>query len=366
MVKFKKLFLLILTISLIYAIPKDTFAAPSVASADFNYQWSATSVPNVQNLTYNNYSLGNYQLFGSDAARIYWIHRIGGGVNFNGTSGEPYVTARVKFRIYGSTTDFGYNTLNYSCMQYSAGMSQDTATIESTTNIMENGIKRGEEIVCSYGYKSSTPYYHFFGLQGTNTGGKINVFEIASNTTYASYQFLDLQFNDTSGASTIIYQNSVMINQNENIINNQIETNEKLDELNEAITSDDVNADSKLDDLFSGKIDYTSTPIIGIFRMPITFLQKILNSVNGTCSSFNLGRFEFANYNFVLPCITPSRYLTSNNFDLWTIITGLFNMFMIYNIGVLMLRFYECVTDLKSPLYLLFGRSFDSDDKRNS
>lgn len=366
MVKKYYKFIFIFIFGLFLFIPKDTFAAPSVSSADFNILWTSNVTTGTQNLTYPNYTLGNMQQFGNDPNVLYHIVRWGGGVNFTGTSGEPFVTARVKFRIRAVPSQIQGEIPYFNCMSYSAGMSNLTATKESATAIHDSGgSTTGYDIVCSYSYKSSTPYYQFFGIEGKDGHLAING-TYASASTYFSYDILDLNMTDNSGTQALIIQNQTIINQNDTMINNQNETNNKLGELNDTINNDDVDADSKLEDLFSGKIDYTSTPIIGIFRMPITFLQKILNSINGTCSSFNLGRFEFASYSFVLPCITPSKYLKSNNFDLWTIITGLFNMFMIYNLGVLMFRFYECVTDLKSPLYLLFGRSFDTDDKRNS
>lgn len=274
----------------------------------------------------------------------------------------------------------GYIRFNFSLQKYSGASTHQVLApmTASVTNTL------GNEFPCDIGTASVNNATHneqiysaicpvnFYNNSGLHSV-VINFNTNTSSNDYAYYYiWLDGRF--SFEVPQFIQDNSqAIINSQSQIIQQQQQTTKAIEdntkatkELKDTINSDDVNADSKLDDLFSGKIDYTSTPIIGIFRMPITFLQKILNSVNGTCSSFNLGKFEFANYSFVLPCITPSKYLKSNHFDLWTIITGLFNMFMIYNLGVLMLRFYECVTDLKSPLYLLFGRSFDSDDKRNS
>lgn len=339
MVKFKKLFLLILTISLIYAIPKDTQAL-TIYAERFNDERFAIA--------------SNDQTFW----RVFTS-------NFNNTWANA-----------GS----GYIRFNFSMQKYS-GSSTNQVLAPMTVTVANT---LGNDFPCDIGstsvnnstyndqiYSAICPvnFYNGSGLKHI----VIN-FNTNTSTNDPSYYYVVLDGRISFEVPQFIQDNSqAIINSQTQILQEQQQTTQAIEDntdaindLKDTINDDDVDADSKLDDLFSGKIDYTSTPIIGIFRMPITFLQKILNSVNGTCSSFNLGRFEFANYSFVLPCIIPSRYLTSNNFDLWTIITGLFNMFMIYNIGVLMLRFYECVTDLKSPLYLLFGRSFDTDDKRNS
>lgn len=135
---------------------------------------------------------------------------------------------------------------------------------------------------------------------------------------------------------TIVQQNETIINQNNqtnqklddikestNQTNEKIdETNDKLDDLNDNITSDDVpNSSDTLEDL-QDEIA-TNNVISDLLLLPVTLYQKIINSLNGSCSSFNLGTLY--NHNLILPCINLENYLGSSIFTtIDLIISGLF------------------------------------------
>lgn len=333
-------YLLLLIFGLFLFIPKDTFAAPSVSSADFNILWTSNVTTGTQNLTYPNYTLGNMQQFGSDPNVIYHIVRWGGGVNFNGTSGEPFVTARVKFRIRAVPSQIQGEIPYFNCMTYSAGMSNMTATKESATAIHDSGgSTTGYDIVCSYSYKSSTPYYQFFGIEGKDGHLAING-TYASVSTYFSYDILDLTMTDNSGTQALIIQNQTIINQNDTMINNQNETNNKLDDLNQGIMDDNVSDSTTTANDFFSDFNQNTHGLSGIVTAPLVMIQNLTAS---TCSPlrFNL---PIVHNEVTLPCMKPIyEEHFGVFFSLWQMLTtGLIS----YNV---LLNMYKKVRDLQNP-----------------
>lgn len=226
--------LLFSILSLFLFLPTNTFASPSVSSADFNYLWRTDSITTDQNLNYSNYTLGTWQPFGQDSIAQYYITRIGTGINFTGTSGEPFVTARVKFYIsYYPPSTYGEEYLNAQCYTESAGMTNLTAIKESQVNAYNaNSQMYGSEIICSYSYRTSTPYYQFFGI--TSSTGSFTYRPVNSLNTQAKVELLDLSYsNDNSSNEQIIAQNGIIINQNQQMIDKQQQMNDKLDEANQ-------------------------------------------------------------------------------------------------------------------------------------
>lgn len=340
---FKYLFLFLF--GLILLIPKDTFAA-SVSTADLNILWTSNVTTGTQNLTYNNYTLGNMQQFGTDGNIIYHIVRWGGGVNFSGTSGEPFVTARVKFRIRAVPSQIQGEIPYFNCMTYSAGMSNATATKESSTAIHDSGgTTTGYDIVCAYSYKTSTPYYQFFGVDGRDGHYAING-TYASASTYFSYEILDMTMTDNSGTQALIIQNQTIINQNDTMINNQNETNNKLDDLNDNLTSSDIdeqNTEDNIDD-FMNNNDVSSPTDVGIqdlITLPIKLITGLLSSINSSCNNITL---VLLGKDIVFPCINLSNYLGVA----WNIIDLIISCVLVFNFAKKLKEIFINFTSLET------------------
>ena len=113
------------------------------------------------------------------------------------------------------------------------------------------------------------------------------------------------------------------INQQTEVIHqDNIEINQNITDINDNITSDDVDSpNDSLQDM-QDMLPSNST-ITSLIALPITLYQKVLNNVNGTCSSMNLGALYGTN--LIMPCIEISDYLGNtlwNTIDL--IISGIF------------------------------------------
>lgn len=113
----------------------------------------------------------------------------------------------------------------------------------------------------------------------------------------------------------------------DDINKNQQQTNDKLDDLNNNLTNSDVDNPSSSFDNFKGMLPQNGV-ITDLVTMPITLFRSVLNSINGSCSTFSLG--NLLGTELKLPCINISQYIGST---LWGVIDILFSGFFVFTIG---------------------------------
>ena len=161
-----------------------------------------------------------------------------------------------------------------------------------------------------------------------------------------SYQLLnfittndDISIDFSSGA--VISQNEQIINQNEQIINQGKETNNKLNDINSSINNDNVDDPSSSINSFKDKIA-TNGVITQLIGLPVTLFTKVLDSINGTCSSYNLG--SLYGTDLVLPCINIESYLGAS---LWGVIDVLISGLFVYSISRKFIKVFENMSSMK-------------------
>ena len=102
------------------------------------------------------------------------------------------------------------------------------------------------------------------------------------------------------------------------------ETNNKIQETNDTLQDssiDESSATSSINTLNSKNASNNS--ITQLLTLPITLFQSILNSVNGSCSAFNLG--NLLGTNLTMPCINLQNILGSTLYGIIDILLcGLF------------------------------------------
>lgn len=133
---------------------------------------------------------------------------------------------------------------------------------------------------------------------------------------FSKVQITSVKMSYNTGTTGAINQQTEVIHQD------NIEINQNINDINDNITSDDVDSpNDSLQDM-QDMLPSNST-ITSLIALPITLYQKVLNNVNGTCSSMNLGALYGTN--LIMPCIEISYYLGNtlwNTIDL--IISGIF------------------------------------------
>lgn len=207
------------------------------------------------------------------------------------------------------------------------------------------------------GYLVQATYMVHIWKMGTNDFRINNV--ITTNVTapnkitYLGVEFGKQPFPRYNADATIVSQNAQIIDiltrQNNNDVVAKInetnqkltETNENLEKIDDTINNSNVdNPSSKIEE-FENMLPENGT-ITQLITLPISLFQKVLNSVNGTCSQYSLG--SLLGTELKLPCINISNYVGST---LWNVIDILFSGFFVLVIGKKMIKAFNGFTSMK-------------------
>lgn len=149
----------------------------------------------------------------------------------------------------------------------------------------------------------------------------------------------------TSQNNTIINQNQTQINQNNQIIQEEKNTQTKIDNNTNAINNvNDTLTDDSVPDM--GDYDFSSNNaqngvINNLILMPINLIRAFNNGFNSSCSQFNLG--SLYGTNLYLPCINPGDYLG----NIWSVIDVIISGIFIYVFGKKCVKIFNDITNLK-------------------
>ena len=246
---------------------------------------------------------------------------------------------------FGDNGNFGYQTPELYLLS-SNGLTLQSGTIQNFNNYLVSG--SCINLICTYrlnfsfsftASKSGTIYlaipldvpYIVHGFQYVS----------ADVTSYGQNQNnSDIINNNNQNTQNIINNN----NQNtQQIINSQNETTEAIENLNDTLQDTNINGSS----IASGFADIdtiSDTPITDLLTLPLILLNKINNSIGTSCSPYTLpfNLWGNGNYTITLPCFNGSTYFG----NVWSVIDALFSFFMIYNIGMMVVQFFEKLTSL--------------------
>lgn len=191
-----------------------------------------------------------------------------------------------------------------------------------------------------------TPVYDSNGIAyyigDTNNTNKNSYLNIISNQSAYNQGFRIESITVYSVDDTSEELNS--INSSINTTNSKLnETNENLTDINDSINDDNIDSNNTTNTLnnLSGQVASNSV-ISDLLLLPVSLFQKILNSINGSCSTFSLGSLYGSNLNF--PCIDLQSLLGSaiyNSIDV--IISGIF----ILSIRKKFVNIFESLSSLK-------------------
>ena len=93
------------------------------------------------------------------------------------------------------------------------------------------------------------------------------------------------------------------------------EIKESVDSVDDTLNDDSVDTDKADDDIADMKDKVASNgTITQLLTLPITLYRSILNSLNGTCSSFSLGTLY--NHSLTMPCINLQNLLGSTLYNI--------------------------------------------------
>ena len=173
-----------------------------------------------------------------------------------------------------------------------------------------------------------------------------------------AFQFLGLSSQSSQDVSIAIlaYLKQQQTNQDYTTILNEIKNNQndykkELQDVNSSIqkTNDTLNDDNIDDNNTTGTLNNlsnnlpTNSVISDLLLLPVRLFQNVLNSVNGSCSTFNLGSLYGSN--LTLPCINIENLIGST---LWSVIDILFCGMFILVIRKKFVDIFESLTELRN------------------
>lgn len=167
-------------------------------------------------------------------------------------------------------------------------------------------------------------------------------------TFFGTDGWMNFLYKDDNSSSIVnaINNQTSSINNNQNNTTNAINnTTNAINDVNDSITDSSGNSNTDNANAIQGFENQlaSNNTISSLITMPITLYQKILNSVNGSCSPFTLG--QLLGTNVVFPCINPSTYLGSS---LWSIIDVIISGLLIFAISKRFIKIFDGFTSMST------------------
>lgn len=178
-----------------------------------------------------------------------------------------------------------------------------------------------------------------------NLGLQFNT-QLFNNTDYNTYfRLFSITYSDTLSYSDIDLTNQEnIIEQNNQIISGQNDIKDSVNKVDDTLNDDSIDSTNTTDTL-SGLSDTlpTNSVISDLLLLPVRLFQNVLNSINGSCTTFNLG--SLFGTDLTLPCLNIESLLGST---LWTVIDILFCGAFVLVIRKKFVDIFEGLSNLKN------------------
>ena len=157
----------------------------------------------------------------------------------------------------------------------------------------------------------------------------------------AYYSSIGFDINNQDALFSDLNQTQQNILNKQNEINNNInDVKNGVNDVNSSINNDNVDDPSSSINSFKDKIASNGV-ITQLIGLPVTLFSKVLNSVNGTCSTYNLG--SLFGTDLILPCVNIQNYLGTS---LWSIIDVLISGLFVYSISRKFIKVFESMSSM--------------------
>lgn len=220
------------------------------------------------------------------------------------------------------------------------------------TNFNYDNLSDGvQQNYISFGQSQHIYLDSFTGIFKASTTGTCLNLAFSSNKTVDFYrQSFAIGYRLTSLGSKPLTQEQISnaLSQDFQNLNNSInnlssginESNNKLNDINSSINNDNVDDPSSSINSFKDKIASNGV-ITQLIGLPVTLFSKVLNSVNGTCSNYNLG--SLFGTDLILPCVNIQNYLGTT---LWSVIDVLISGLFVYSISRKFIKVFESMSSM--------------------
>lgn len=178
--------------------------------------------------------------------------------------------------------------------------------------------------------------FYFWTNQNYNSLSQSGIF-MPGNTSTITMSSLKFSYLDnTTGA--LITQNEIIINQNN-------QTNEKLDDIKDYLTDDSV---PDLEILGDSAGWLPPGPIDSVLNLPLTMMNNLLTNLGRTCSTLRV-ELPFVNENIEIPCI-ESLMEKMNALILWRWVGRIASVIILYSYLMNLYAWVDKVLTLRAEL----------------
>lgn len=204
---------------------------------------------------------------------------------------------------------------------------------------------------CSVGGYSADIYRFTFYVTSYDDAGNGNLglqfnTQLFNNTDYNTYfRLFSITYSDSLSYSDIDLTNQEnIIEQNNQIITGQNDIKDSVNKVDGTLNDDTIDSSnttgtlSELSDTLP-----TNSVISDLLLLPVRLFQNVLNSINGSCTTFNLG--SLFGTDLTLPCLNIESLVGST---LWTVIDILFCGAFVLVIRKKFVDIFEGLSNLKN------------------
>lgn len=218
-------------------------------------------------------------------------------------------------------------------------------------------VKQIPDLVCrTYTYNDNKAYRIVIPINKWSVGSgssdyitfddKITIHNASVHDLYASiygayYSDIGFDLNNQEALFNDLNQTQQNILNKQNEINNNInDVKDGVTDINGSINNDNVDDPSSSINSFKDKIASNGV-ITQLIGLPVTLFTKVLNSLNGTCSTYNLG--SLFGTDLILPCVNIQNYLGT---ALWSVIDVLISGLFVYSISRKFIKVFESMSSM--------------------
>lgn len=172
-----------------------------------------------------------------------------------------------------------------------------------------------------------------YNIIGAGSILKSSTYNLPSGTYYIKFSLNKDNYNNfTLSSDSCIY------------VDKNIATNNSINDVNDTLNNDDVDSSKTTSTLEDLSEDLPTNSVISdLLLLPVRLFQNVVNSINGSCSTFNLGSLYGSN--LTLPCINIEGLIGST---LWSVIDILFCGAFILVIRKKFVDIFHNLTDLRN------------------
>ena len=245
---------------------------------------------------------------------------------------------------YSTVTDYTETCTKWRCSTYSQNGNCATYVCDTYNSYNDQSAINDKEYVTPVVYFSArwvNASFSTFLYCSIDDNTHSIICPINNETTYGGY--LSIYHYVYYGSITHNYQ--VLVGRSINVYGVETGVQSAINNMDSHITDSTGNTNTENSNAisnFSNSLASNST-ISSLIVMPITLYQKVLNSVNGSCSTFTLGNLLGTNVTF--PCINPSNYLGSS---LWSVIDIICSGILIFAISKRFIKIFNSFTSMDS------------------